>query len=72
MKLKSVKKIISFIVLMLVMLSGCTAAQNDHYEEAMKYMENGDKANIQAMKIRDVIQNSGTLKRYKINVQVYL
>ena len=24
------------------------------------------------MKIRDVIQNSGTLKRYKINVQVYL
>lgn len=45
MKLKSVKKIISFIVLMLVMLSGCTAAQKDHYEEAMKYMENGDKAN---------------------------
>ena len=24
------------------------------------------------MKIRDVIQNSGKIKRYKINVQVYL
>ena len=36
------------------------------------YQENGEKANSLAMKIRDVIQNSGKVKRYKINVQVYL
>ena len=36
------------------------------------YQENGEKANSLAMKIRDVIQNSGKIKRYKINVQVYL
>ena len=36
------------------------------------YQENGEKANGLAMKIRDVIQNSGKVKRYKINVQVYL
>ena len=36
------------------------------------YQENGDKVNSLAMKIRDVIQNSGKVKRYKINVQVYL
>lgn len=35
-------------------------------------VENGEKANELAMKIRDVIQNSGKVKRYKINVQVYL
>ena len=36
------------------------------------YQENGEKANSLAMKIRDVIHNSGKIKRYKINVQVYL
>ena len=36
------------------------------------YQENGEKANSLAMKIRDVIQNSGKIKRYKLNVQVYL
>ena len=36
------------------------------------YQENGEKANTLAAKIRDVIQNSGKIKRYKINVQVYL
>ena len=33
---------------------------------------NADKATQLAMKIRDVIQTSGTVKRYKINVQCYL
>ena len=36
------------------------------------YQENGEKTNSLAAKIRDVIQNSGKIKRYKINVQVYL
>ena len=39
---------------------------------ADNYQENGEKANSLAAKIRDVIQNSGKVKRYKINVQVYL
>ena len=42
-----------------------------HYSPE-NYQENGEKANSLAMKIRDVIQNSGKIKRYKINVQVYL
>ena len=36
------------------------------------YQENGEKTNSLPAKIRDVIQNSGKIKRYKINVQVYL
>ena len=36
------------------------------------YQENGEKANSLAAKIRDVIQNSGKIRRYKLNVQVYL
>ena len=34
--------------------------------------ENAGKASQLAAKIRDVIQTSGTVKRYKINVQCYL
>ena len=33
---------------------------------------NGEKANALAVKIRDLIQKSGTLRRYKLNVQVFL
>lgn len=33
---------------------------------------NGQTANALAMKIRDNIKNSGSVKRYKINVQVFL
>jgi hypothetical protein len=35
-------------------------------------MSNGEKAIQLAGKIRDVLQGSGKLKRYKINVQAYL
>ena len=47
------------------------AFESYHYV-AENYQENGEKANALAAKIRDVIQNSGKVKRYKINVQVYL
>ena len=47
------------------------AFESYHYS-AENYQENGEKANSLAAKIRDVIQNSGKIKRYKINVQVYL
>ena len=48
MKRKNIKRIISLFIVMLVMLSGCTATNKDHYEEAMKYMEEGDKVNALA------------------------
>ena len=47
------------------------AFESYHYVPE-NYQENGEKANALAAKIRDVIQNSGKVKRYKINVQVYL
>ncbi len=47
------------------------AFESYHYL-AENYQENGEKANTLAAKIRDVIQNSGKIKRYKLNVQVYL
>ena len=47
------------------------AFESYHYI-AENYQENGEKTNSLAAKIRDVIQNSGKIKRYKINVQVYL
>ena len=47
------------------------AFESYHYV-AENYQENGEKANSLAAKIRDVIQNSGKIKRYKLNVQVFL